>query len=58
MKHFIAWLHGAHDNLSDLLHEPREDWDSLFNTTTDETLAEMADEFARTHHAPNTTPVL
>ena len=57
MKHFAAWLQEAHDNLSDLLNEPREDWDSLFNTVTDETLEEMGHEFALTHNAPNTTPL-
>lgn len=57
MKNFIAYLHFAHDNLSDLMGTPRGDWDSIVYTTTDEELENMAEEYSMTHSVPFTTPI-
>lgn len=49
MKNFIAYLKQAHDDLSDLMDMPREDWDSIIHSTSDDELQEMIDVWEKEH---------
>ena len=46
------------DRLNEILGEEPIDWDQVIYTMTDETLEEMANDYAWTVNAPNTTPIV
>lgn len=53
---FIEYLRKQHDMLSELMGEPKLDWDNLVYATDTE-IEEQAEYYSQTHHAPNTTPI-
>lgn len=50
-------LHDMEQDLCVSLGEQLPDFEDTYHSCSDEQLEEMADQFARTYSAPNTTPI-
>lgn len=53
----IQMLHDMERQICAVSEEQEPDFEDIYHTSTDEQLEAMAEEFARTHHAQNTTPL-